>query len=86
MGLDVPQAVQQALHEWAAAEELVGDAALAPEPAQLADAVVLLLILAGLGDVMSKFHEEWGSHDLTEGFLFFIFLTACTLCLGVTAY
>ena len=48
--------------------------------------LVLLLILAGLGDVMSKFHEEWGSHDLTEGFLFFIFLTACTLCLGVTAY
>ena len=39
---EVPQAVQQALSEWAAAEELVGDAAKAPEPAQLADAVVLL--------------------------------------------
>jgi len=48
--------------------------------------LIALLILAGIGDVMSKCHEEWGSHDLTEGFLFFIFLTACILCLGVTAY
>lgn len=47
--------------------------------------LIALLVLAGLGDVMSKFHEEWGSHDLTESFLFFIFLTACILCLGVTA-
>ncbi len=39
---DVPQEVQQALNEWAAAEELVGDAVKAPEPQQLADAVVLL--------------------------------------------
>ena len=48
--------------------------------------LIALLILAGIGDVMSKFHEEWGSTDLSEGFLFFIFLTACILCLGVTAY
>ena len=48
--------------------------------------LVALLILAGIGDVMSKCHEEWGSTDLSEGFLFFIFLVACTLCLGVTAY
>lgn len=48
--------------------------------------LIALLILAGLGDVMSKFHEEWGSHDLTEAFLFYIFLTACALCLAVTAY
>lgn len=39
---DVPAEVQAALAEWAAAEELVGDVAKAPEPAQLADAVVLL--------------------------------------------
>ncbi|MBQ6895877.1 MAG: EamA family transporter [Oscillospiraceae bacterium] len=48
--------------------------------------LVALLILAGVGDVMSKFHEEWGSADLTEAFLFYIFLTACILCLGVTAF
>ena len=39
---DVPADVQSALAEWAAAEELVGDVAKAPEPVQLADAVVLL--------------------------------------------
>lgn len=39
---EVPDDVQAALAEWAAAEELVGDEAKAPEPAQLADAVVLL--------------------------------------------
>ncbi|MBQ8899459.1 MAG: hypothetical protein IJY72_00745, partial [Akkermansia sp.] len=39
---DVPAEVQAALAEWAAAEELVGDVAKAPEPAHLADAVVLL--------------------------------------------
>lgn len=39
---DVPESVQTALAEWAAAEELVGDVVKAPEPAQLADAVVLL--------------------------------------------
>lgn len=38
----LPAEVQAALAEWAAAEELVGDVAKAPEPAQLADAVVLL--------------------------------------------
>ncbi len=47
--------------------------------------LIALLILAGLGDVMSKFHEEWGSFDLTSSFLFFIFFTACLLCLVVTA-
>ena len=40
--VEVPENVQAALAEWAAAEELVGDVAKAPEPAQLADAVVLL--------------------------------------------
>lgn len=48
--------------------------------------LVALLILAGIGDVMSKFHEEWGSFELSESFLFFIFFTACILCIGVTAY
>ena len=48
--------------------------------------LIALLLLAGIGDVMGKFHEEWGSTDLTEAFLFFIFLTACVLCLGVTVY
>lgn len=39
---EVPPEVQKALNEWVAAEELVGDAAKAPAPQQLADAVVLL--------------------------------------------
>ena len=47
---------------------------------------MLLLILAGIGDVVSKFHEQWGSLDLSEAFLFYIFFTACILCLAVTAY
>ena len=48
--------------------------------------LVLLLILAGIGDVVSKFHEQWGSLDLSEAFLFYIFFTACILCLAVTAF
>ncbi len=39
---EVPQTVQQELTEWATAEELIGELVKAPEPAQLADTVVLL--------------------------------------------
>lgn len=48
--------------------------------------LILLLLLAGTGDVMSKFHEQWGSVELSDAFLFYIFFTACILCFGVTIF
>ena len=39
---EVPEAVQRALDEWAAVDELVGDVARRPEPEQVLEAVVLL--------------------------------------------
>lgn len=48
--------------------------------------LVLLLIFAGMGDAMSKIHEEIGNVALADTFLFYIFGTACLLCLGVMLF
>lgn len=46
-------------------------------------ALVLLLITAGMGDVMSKIHEEIGNPALADNFLMYIFVMAGILCVGV---
>ena len=48
--------------------------------------LVMLLILAGIGDLMSKLHEELGSAAVSEKFLMFLFGTACVLSVGVMLY
>ena len=48
--------------------------------------LVALLIFAGLGDAMSKIHEEIGNVALADTFLLFTFGTACVLCIIVMFY
>ena len=45
-----------------------------------------LMLLAGIGDATSKFHEELGNPKLNDTFLLFIFGTACLLCIVVMIY
>ena len=48
--------------------------------------LVTLLLLAGVGDVMSKIYEEIGNVALADTFLMFLFGTACVLCIFVMLY
>ena len=48
--------------------------------------LVALLVLAGIGDVMSKIHEEIGNVNLGDTFLLFTFGMACLLCICVMLY
>lgn len=48
--------------------------------------LILLLLVGGGGDTMSKVFEELGSPELSEQFLFFTFAVALVLCLLLTVY
>lgn len=45
--------------------------------------LVLLLLAGGFADAMSKIYEQLGSRTLSPQFLFYTFLTALVLCLGL---
>lgn len=45
--------------------------------------LVVLLIAGGAGDAMSKVFEEWGNTTLSSQFLFYTFLVALILCVGL---
>ena len=45
--------------------------------------LVVLLIAGGAGDAMSKVFEEWGNSTLSSQFLFYTFLVALILCVGL---
>lgn len=45
--------------------------------------LVVLLVLGGMGDTMSKVFETWGESALAPQFLFFTFATALVLCTGL---
>lgn len=45
--------------------------------------LVLLLLAGGFADAMSKIYEQLGSRTLSPQFLFYTFLTALILCLGL---
>ena len=49
-------------------------------------ALIMLLICAGLGDVMSKIHEEIGNLALADNFLLYIFVVAGVLCVSLMLY
>ena len=44
---------------------------------------MLLLLAGGFADAMSKIYEQLGSRTLSPQFLFYTFLTALILCLGL---
>lgn len=48
--------------------------------------LVLLLLLGGAGDAMSKIYEEFGSAELSAQFLFYTFLVALLLCIGLSIF
>lgn len=45
--------------------------------------LVLMLLIGGLGDGMSKVYEHYGASNLKNLFLFFTFASAFVLCLGI---
>ena len=48
--------------------------------------LILLLLAGGGGDAMSKVFEGFGNRALSEQFLFYTFVTAFLLCVGLTIY
>lgn len=48
--------------------------------------LILLLLAGGGGDAMSKVFEGFGNSALSEQFLFYTFVTAFLLCVGLTVY
>ena len=48
--------------------------------------LLLMLIVGGMGDGMSKIYEEYGDPGFQNIFLFFTFLSALILSLGLVAY
>ena len=48
--------------------------------------LVSLLIIGGLGDVMAKLYQEWGSADLSAQFLFYTFAAALILSIGLLVW
>ena len=48
-------------------------------------ALILMLLVGGMGDGMSKIYEVYGSSATKNIFLFFTFLAALLLCLGLIA-
>lgn len=58
------------------------DAAVSASAAGL----LVLLLLGGTADAMSKVFEELGPAQLSEQFLLYTFLTAFILCLGLVAF
>ena len=51
---------------------------------QSASGLLLLLLTGGAADAMSKVYEEVGSPALSAQFLFYTFVTAFVLCLGLS--
>ena len=48
--------------------------------------LVLLLLSCGMGDFMSKVYETLGPKEYSDQFLFFTFVAAFVLCLGIVLY
>ena len=48
--------------------------------------LLLMLLIGGMGDGMSKVYEEYGDPGFQNIFLFFTFFAALILCLGLAAY
>lgn len=48
--------------------------------------LLLMLLVGGTGDGMSKIYEEYGDAGLQNVFLFFTFFAALLLCLGLVAF
>lgn len=48
--------------------------------------LIALFVAGGLTDAMSKVYEELGVASLKNGYLFFTFVAAFVLCVGVCAY
>ena len=48
--------------------------------------LMLMLVVGGMGDGMSKVYEEYGNPGFQNIFLFFTFFAALLLCLGLVAY
>ena len=46
----------------------------------------VLLIVGGTGDVMAKIYEVYGNGELSGQFLFYTFLVALILCVGIVLY
>lgn len=49
-------------------------------------ALILMLLVGGMGDGMSKIYEVYGDPGFQNLFLFFTFLAALILCLGLMAF
>lgn len=47
---------------------------------------LILMLLAGGGDALSKVYEELGNQELSDQFLLYTFLTALILCFGIVIY
>ena len=48
--------------------------------------LLLMLVVGGMGDGMSKIYEEYGSSTCKNLFLFFTFFCALLLCLGLVRH
>lgn len=48
--------------------------------------LILMLVIGGMGDGMSKVYEEYGNPGFQNLFLFFTFFAALLLCLGLVAH
>ena len=48
--------------------------------------LMLMLVVGGMGDGMSKVYEEYGNPGFQNLFLFFTFFAALMLCLGLVAH
>ena len=48
--------------------------------------LVILLLTAGLGDAMAKFYEEWGTPALGSHFLFYTFVAAALISIGILIF
>ena len=48
--------------------------------------LILMLVIGGMGDGMSKVYEEYGNPGFQNVFLFFTFFAALLLCLGLVAH
>ena len=48
--------------------------------------LITLLLIGGLGDTMAKLYQEWGTAELSSQFLFYTFLSALILSIGLLLF
>lgn len=48
--------------------------------------LITLLLIGGMGDVMAKLYQEWGTTELSAQFLFYTFASALIMSIGLLIY